>query len=115
MGTENLTISQQPTSGSTAKTMLKILTAYPAIWTVGILVGGLLKIHSFVVFIMLTWVVALYVGSLTWLGLSVYLTVTKRITLKEILIHLAISVIGIVAAYFVYEYDVLGSGVKYID
>ena len=110
-----MTISNQQTSGKTAKTILMVLTAYPAFWTLAILVSGLLKSHMLVMFIMLTWVVAFYIGTLTWLALAIYLTATKKTTFKTILIHLLIVAIGIVAAYFVYEYDVFGSGVKGID
>jgi len=115
MGNNTLTIPNKPTSVNTAKTILKILTAYPAIWTVGILLAGLLKSHTFLMFVMLTWVVAFYIGTLTWLGLAIYLSVKKKITIKEILFHLLIVAAGITAAYFVSEYDILGSGVKYID
>lgn len=115
MENNTLTISSQPKSGKTAKTILKILTAYPAFWTVAILIGGLLKSQSLVIFIMYTWVVAFYIGAPTWIGLTAYLTARKKLTLKEILIHLLIAFAGIVAAYFVFNYDILGSGVKYID
>ncbi len=64
---------------------------------------------------MVTWVVAFYIGALSWIGLSSYLLGKKAISFKAILFNLLIAVIGIAAAYFVYEFDILGSGVKYID
>ena len=115
MENNTLTISNQQTSGKTATTLLKVLTAYPAFWTLAILVSGLLKSQTLLAFIMVTWVVAFYIGTITWLALAIYLTATKRVTLRTILIHLLIVCISIVAAYFVYEYDVFCSGVKYLD
>lgn len=114
MGNNIFTTTPKPISGKTLN-VLRLLSAYPLFWTIGILLGGLLKSPSFVIFIMATWVIALYIGTLTWLGLAIYLTLKKKITTKEILLHLIFVITGIIAAYFVYEFDILNSGVKYKD
>lgn len=66
-------------------------------------------------FVMTTWVVAFYIGILTWLGLAIFLFVKKKMTGKVFLFQVIIAIVGTIAAYFVYEYDIFGSGVKYID
>jgi hypothetical protein len=101
--------------GKKAENILKILTAYPAFWTLGILLAGLLKSHSLIMVIMFTWVLAFYFGILLWLGLAIFLLVKKRISFKKVIFHFLIASAGIVSGCFVAEYDVFGSGVKYID
>lgn len=64
---------------------------------------------------MMTWVIAIYAGTVTWIGLSIYLSATKKITLIELFIHIVVVCVGVTAAYYVTEYDILSSGVKYID
>ena len=108
-------------TGSPAKKILSILSWYPFIWTVGILVYGLIKSHFLtashflIVGILSTWVIFIYVGALTWLGLLIYLPLKKKITIKQTILYVLILSLGAMAAYYVFEYDIFGSGVKYID
>jgi len=115
MANNVLAVSQENKPDRNAKNILRVLSAYPFIWTLGILLGGLVKSQAIVMITMFTWVVAFYLGTLTWLGLTIYLTATKKITAKEVLIHLLVICMGIIAAYLVSEYNILNSGVKYID
>jgi len=64
---------------------------------------------------MLTWVIFIYVGFLTWLALLIYLPLKKKISAKQGLIYFSIFLLGTVAAYYTYEYDLLNSGIKYVD
>jgi hypothetical protein len=101
-------------SGKATK-ILTILSTYPILWTVAILVYALVKSSAVYVGIMMTWVLYVYFGSFTWFGLLIYLNVKKKITLRQTLTHALIVAIGILIAYYVVEYDVLSSGVKYMD
>lgn len=94
---------------------LNFLCAYPFLWTLGILFGGLLKSHLVIVFVMLTWVIYVYAGLLSILGLIIYLPIKKKITIKQTVTYILIFTIGTLAAYFVTEYDIFSSGVKYMD
>jgi hypothetical protein len=64
---------------------------------------------------MLTWMIAFYIGAPTWLGLLIYLSDENKITVRQALLYVLFTVSGIILAYFVAEYDILASGVKYID
>jgi len=74
-------------------------------WTTGILIYALVKSQVLIVTIMFTWVLFLYFGSLTWVGLLIFLTVKKRITIKRTLLHVLILAIGTLVAYYVCEED----------
>ena len=67
------------------------------------------------VFIMIIWVIAFYLGPLFWLGLLLFLLWRKEITLKQGVLHFLIAVKGIIAAYYTVEYDIFNSGIKYMD
>ena len=112
---ENLLDTDNKNSQSGLRILLRALTSYPLFWTLLVLTSGLLQSRIILMFAMLTWVVALFLGVITWLCLSIYLTVTKKISIKELILHLLVVAIGTLTAYFVMEYDVFNSGVKYID
>ena len=113
--------TQKLTTSKTAKGILCILSWYPFIWTVGVLIYGLIKNHVavasnfLIVFLMCTWVVFIYIGTLTWLFLIIYLPLKKKVTFTKTLLYILIAALGTLAAIYVYEYDVFNSGVKYID
>ena len=99
------------------KRILTGLSSYPLAWSVAILFCAYFNILDsyLIVFIMITWVIALYFGALSWLGLLIYLLWRKALNLKQGMLHLLIAIIGIAAAYYTVEYDIFNSGVKYID
>jgi hypothetical protein len=113
--TESIKPTYTPGKGSAAISILNILTLYPLIWTAGILIYALVKIKAFIIFIMLTWVIFICLGSLSWIGLLIFLTVKKKITIKQTVLHVLIFTIGSLVAYYVLENDVLNSGIKYMD
>ena len=50
-------------------------------WTITILIGAFFQILMttyLITFVMLTWVIFIYVGFLTWLALLIYLPLKKR-------------------------------------
>lgn len=104
-----------PTKDGKANRILTILSWYPFIWTVGVLVYALVKIKYLIFGIMLSWVLYLYFGLLTWLGLLIFLSIKQRITIKQTLLHVIIFLVGTLVAYYVYENNILGSGVKFMD
>jgi len=111
--TINHTLSQ--VKGKTINRILNILSYYPFIWTAGVLIYALIKIDFLILGIMFTWVIFLYFGLLTWLGLLNFQSLKKRITIKQTVLHILILTLGTLLAYYVLEYDLLGSGVKYMD
>lgn len=102
-------------SGKGAKTLLRGLSIYPFVATVGFLLGGAIDSTFLVWLTLLTFVFALYLGTLVWLGLALYLLLKKKMLLKEILLYFIVALTGALAAYVVIEYDILSSGAKYID
>lgn len=110
---ENKTVEN--VSGKGAKALLRGLTFYPFVATVGFLLGGAIESTFLVWFTLLTFVFALYLGTLVWLGLAFYLLLKKKMLLKEVLFYFIVAFTGAVTTYFVIEYDILSSGAKYID
>jgi len=100
---------------STSEKFLSILSWYPYLWTAGVLIYALTKVDALIAVVMFSLVLFIYVGSLTWLALLTFLTVKKKITLTQSLLQVFILATGIFVAYCVMEYDILGSGVKYMD
>lgn len=114
---EDQTVQSSGNSSSlqAGKNLLKVLSSYPLFWCVAILLGGYLQNHFFIMFIMITWMLFTYVGSLLWLILVIYYLEGKKMTWKEAGIHFIVAVTGIIAAYYIWMYDVFNNGVKYID
>jgi hypothetical protein len=106
---------ENKTPGKAALIATRVLSIYPLIGTLGVLLGGLLKIKFIVWLAVASWVVNLYIGSLVWFGLIIYLAIKKRISPKELLLQVLIISIGIASACYVVVNDTLGSGAKYID
>lgn len=103
------------TVGKSPKIILHLLTWYPLMWTIGILLYALVKSQPLIMAVMFSCALFFYLGLITWIGLLIYMSVKKRMTSKEVLLHIIILSLGIIAAYGVFEYDILGSGVKYMD
>lgn len=102
-------------SGKGAKALLRGLTIYPFVATAGFLIGGAIESTLLVWIILLTFVWALYLGTITWLVLVIYLLYKKKMAAKEALLYFIMALTGALAAYVVIEYDILSSGAKYID
>jgi len=101
----------------TSKRIFIISSWYPVFWTIAILIYTLSKNYFpyTIVPVMMSWVLMIYVGSLTWLGLLIYLPIKKILTIKQTIAYILLVFIGIYIAILITEYDVFSSGVKYID
>jgi hypothetical protein len=100
--------------------LLKVLSWYPFLLTIGILMIGTFQKYYIIKNFMLlaiasTFVIYFYIGVITWSFLIIYLPLKKKITLKQTLIYFLIVAIGYYAVYYVVSYDILNSGVKYMD
>jgi hypothetical protein len=112
--TINLT-TKSPTTGGPLIKLFQILSWYPFAFVAMLLLSGLIKSHFLASFAILTLVIYIFMGSITWLVSLICLLVKKKISSRQIILNVIILATGIIAAYFVVEYDILSSGAKYID
>ena len=109
------TVSNNPSRGEIAINIVELLTWYPLFFAISSLVGSYFKWDPFIMFIMPTWMIAFYIGSLLWLILIIWLLVRKIISMKKTLIYFLIAAVGIVISFLVWSYDFFNYGFKYID
>ncbi len=113
--TSTIKVDKTPTADRVLKKLFVFLSWYPLIWVALTLIGGLLKSHSLVYFGLATLALYMFIGSIVWFTLLTCFCVYKKLTIKQILINATIFIVGAIIAYCVYEYDILSSGVKYMD
>ena len=107
--------TKSPTTGGPLIKLFQILSMYPFAFVAMLLLSGLIKSHFLASFAILTLVIYMFFGSITWLVSLICLLVKKKISFRQIILNVIILATGIIAAYFVLEYDILSSGAKYID